>query len=191
MNWILLKIIKARLDEAKGTWLEELPNVLWAYGQQQELQQERPLLVSPMALKAVIPIKVGIASLRREAFHEGSNDDQLRVNLDCLVESRDGASCMILKYQQKMSEYYNRRVKLRRLNIRDLVLRKVTLTTKNPTQGKLDPTWKDPTESPITPGKRTITWRRWTRGNCHDHGILSIWNNTTSRCSQWMYSCLK
>ena len=37
------------------------------------------------------------------------------------------------KYQQKMTEYYNRRVKLRRLNIGDLILRRITPTTKNST----------------------------------------------------------
>ena len=30
-NPTLLKIIKTRLDDAKGAWPEELPNVLWAY----------------------------------------------------------------------------------------------------------------------------------------------------------------
>ena len=30
-NQTLLKIIKAKLDEAKGAWSEELPIVLWAY----------------------------------------------------------------------------------------------------------------------------------------------------------------
>ena len=48
------------------------------------------------------------------------------------------------KYQQKMTEYYNKRVKLRQLDIGDLVLRKVTLATKNTTQGKLGPTWEGP-----------------------------------------------
>ena len=46
------------------------------------------------------------------------------------------------KYQLKMVEYYNKRVKLRRLNIEDLVLRKVTIATRDPTQGKLGPTWE-------------------------------------------------
>jgi len=36
-----------------------------------------------------------------------------------------------------MAEYYNNRVKLRRLDIGDLVLRKVTLATKDLAQGKL------------------------------------------------------
>ena len=71
--------------------------------------------------------------MRREVFHEGSNDDQLRIKLDCLDESRDGASRKMAEYQQKMAEYYNKRVKLRRLNIGDLILHKVTPATKNPT----------------------------------------------------------
>ena len=43
----------------------------------------------------------------------------------------------MMKYQQKMVEYYNKGVKLKRLNIGDLILRKVTPATKDPTQGKL------------------------------------------------------
>ena len=31
MNWTLLKIIKTRLEGAKGIWPDELPSVLWAY----------------------------------------------------------------------------------------------------------------------------------------------------------------
>ena len=54
--------------------MEELPNIL--YG-----------------TEVVIPIEVGMTSLRWEVFYEGSNNDQLKVNLDCLDESRDGASC--------------------------------------------------------------------------------------------------
>ena len=53
---------------------------------------------------------------------------------------RDKASSKMTKYQLKMAEYYNKRVKLRRLDIDDLVLRKTTIATKDPTQGKLGPT---------------------------------------------------
>ena len=59
-------------------------------------------------------------------------------------EVKDGASRKMMKYQQKMVEYYNKRAKLKRLNIRDLVLRKVTLATKDLTQGKLGPTSEGP-----------------------------------------------
>ena len=143
-NRTLLKIIKARLDDAKGAWPEELPNALWAY----KTTARTPTGETPFRLtydtEAVIPVKVRISSIRREMFHEDSNDNQLRVNLDCLDEVKDGASNKMTKYQQKMADYYNKRVKLKRLDIGDLVLRKVTPTIKNPTQGKLGLTWEEP-----------------------------------------------
>ena len=94
--------------------------------------------------EAVIPVEVGVTSVRRGTFNEGCNDDELRLNLDCLDEVRDNASSKMIKYQLKMAEYYNKRVKLRRLDIGDLVLRKTTTATKDPTQGKLGPTWERP-----------------------------------------------
>ena len=106
---------------------------MWAY----MTTTRTPTVENPFSLtyctEAVIPIKVGITSIRREVFHKGSNDDQLRVNLDCLDESRDEASRKMAEYQQKMVEYYNKRVKLRQLNIGDLILRKLTPATKDPT----------------------------------------------------------
>ena len=48
------------------------------------------------------------------------------------------------KYHQKMAEYYNKRVKLRRLDIGNLNLHKITLATKDSTQGKLGPMWEGP-----------------------------------------------
>ena len=143
-NWTLLKIIKAKLDDAKGVWPKELPNVLWAY----RTTAKTPIGETPFKLtystEAVILIKVGITSIKQEMYHEDSNDDQLKVNLDYLDEIRDEASSRITKYQQKMAEYYNKRVKLRRLDIGDLVLHKVTPATKDLVQGKLSPTWEGP-----------------------------------------------
>ena len=85
--------------------------------------------------EAIIPIKVGVTSMRREVFNKEGNDDQLKMNLDCLDEVRIEAPQRIAKYQQKMAGYYNHKVKLRRFNIGDLILRNVTLATKYPTQG--------------------------------------------------------
>ena len=108
-----------------------MPNVLWAY----KTTTRTPTRETPFRLtygtEAIIPVEVGMNSNRREMFHEDSNDDQLRVTLDCLDEVRDGASNKMTKYQQKMANYYNKRVKLRRLEIGDLVLRKVTSATKD------------------------------------------------------------
>ena len=82
-NRTLLKIIKAKLDDAKGACPKELHNVLWAY----RTMARTPTGETPFKLtygtKVVISVKVGITSTKREMFHEESNDNQLRVNLDC------------------------------------------------------------------------------------------------------------
>ena len=75
------------------------------------------------------------------------------------------------KYQQKMAEYYNKRVKLRQLDIGDLVLCKVTMARKDPTQGKLGPTWEGP--------YRVVHYSR--RGSYHletldGQRLLNPWN---------------
>ena len=143
-NRTLLKIIKIRLDNIKGAWSEELPNVLWAY----KTMARTPTRETPFRLtygtEAIILVEIGATSIRREMFQEEGNGDQLRVNLDCIDEVRERVSHKMTKYQQKIVEYHNRRVKLKRLDIRDLVLRKVTPATKNPAQGKLGPTWEGP-----------------------------------------------
>ena len=140
MNRTLLKIIKTKLDDANGAWPEELPNILWAY----KTTARTPTGETPFRLtdgtEAVIPVKVGVTNTKRGAFSEEGNDDKLQLNLDCLDKVRDKASSRMAKYQQKMAEYYNKRVKLRQLDIEDLFLRKVTPATKNPAQGKLGPT---------------------------------------------------
>ena len=121
-NRTLLKIIKARLVGVNGAWLEELPSVLWAY----RTIARTPTGETPFKLtygaEAVIPVKIGLTSQRTEFFDERSNDDQLKVNLDCLDEIKDQAAQRMAKYQQKVTEYYNQRVKLKRFHIEDLVL---------------------------------------------------------------------
>ena len=91
-NRTLLRIIKTRLDEAKGAWPDELPNVLWAY----RTTARTPTGETPFRLtygtEAMIPVEVGVANTRRITFNEEGNDDKLRLNLDCLDEVRDKAS---------------------------------------------------------------------------------------------------
>ena len=44
------------------------------------------------------------------------------------------------KHKEAMARYYNKKVKVKRFNTEDLVLRKVSQATKDPSQGKLGPT---------------------------------------------------
>uniref|UniRef100_A0A2N9ICH8 Uncharacterized protein n=1 Tax=Fagus sylvatica TaxID=28930 RepID=A0A2N9ICH8_FAGSY len=111
-------------------------------------QQGTPTGETPFRLtygtEAVIPVEVGLTTWRTNNYDEESNDAQLRSNLDLVDEIRDQAEARTRVYQQRMARYYDRRVKHREFKIGDLVLRKVTLATKDPTQGKLGPTWEGP-----------------------------------------------
>jgi hypothetical protein len=143
-NRSLLKMIKTRLEGAKGLWPEELPNILWAY----RTTARTPTGETPFRLtygtEAVIPVEIGLTTWRTNHYDEVTNDDQLRSNLDLVDEVRDQAEARTKVYQQRMARYYDRRVKHREFKVGDLVLRKVTLATKDPTQGKLGPTWEGP-----------------------------------------------
>ena len=77
MNQTLLKIIKAKLDDMKGAWLEELPNVLWAYRTTTRIPTGETPFRLTYGTKAVILVKVGVASIRQEVLCKEDNDDQL------------------------------------------------------------------------------------------------------------------
>ena len=86
--------------------------------------------------EVVILAEVGISNLRQAHYDKGTNNDVLKLNLDCLAEIRDEAALRIARYQQKMEKYHNQRVKLRRFNPDDMVLQRVPQATRDPTQGK-------------------------------------------------------
>ena len=98
-NQTLLKIIKTKLDDAKGAWPKELPNVLWAY----RTTARTPIGETPFRLtygtEAVIPVEVGVTSTRQAAFSEEGNNGKLRINLDYLDEVRENASSRMEKYR--------------------------------------------------------------------------------------------
>lgn len=66
------------------------------------------------------------------------------MNLDLIDEVRADAQHRATKYKNLMARQYDAMVKPRRFNIGDLVLRKVSLATKNPAHGKLGPNWEGP-----------------------------------------------
>ena len=70
INRSLLKIIKTRLEEAKGIWSGELPSVLWVYW----TTARTPIRETPFRLvygsEAVIPAKVGLTSYRVDNHDE-------------------------------------------------------------------------------------------------------------------------
>ena len=67
------------------------------------------------------------------------HDEGICLQLDQLDEVRAAAEQWMACYQDLMAMHYNTKVKPQCFEVGDLVLRKVTTTTKDPTQGKLGP----------------------------------------------------
>ena len=77
-------------------------------------------------------------------FDKENNEAKLRLNLYLLDEKREQAEIRQAAYKHQVAKYYNQRVQHRSFLPGDLVLRKVTLSTREPNAGKLGPTWKSP-----------------------------------------------
>ena len=80
-----------------------------------------------------------MASHRVKEYQAKENEIQLRLNLDLIDEVRMDAEQRIARYKNLMARQYDAMVKPRHFNIGDLVLKRVTLATRNPTYGKLGP----------------------------------------------------
>lgn len=59
--------------------------------------------------------------------------------MDLLEERRQKATAQMTIHRNTMARYYNKKVKERRFKVGDLVLKEITLVTKDPTDGKLGP----------------------------------------------------
>ena len=139
-----MKIIKTRLEGAKGVWPDELPSVLWAYRTiVRTLTGETPFMLT-YGSEAVIPAEVHMANHRVMTYEDKDNEEQLRLNLDLIDEVRIDAEHRTAKYKNLMARQYDAMVKPRHFNIGDLVLKKVSLATNDPTHGKFGPNWEGP-----------------------------------------------
>ena len=94
----MLKIIKTRLEGAKGVWPDELPGVLWAY----RTTVRTPTGDTPFKLaygsEAVIPAEVHMANHRVTMYQDKDNEEQLRLNLDLIDEVRTNAKKRTARY---------------------------------------------------------------------------------------------
>ena len=73
------------LTEAKGLWAEELYSVLWAYRITYQISTEETPFKLTYRVKDVILVEIGLLSNRVRNFHEATNSDQLRINLDLQI----------------------------------------------------------------------------------------------------------
>ena len=94
--------------------------------------------------KAVIPVEIHMANHRVMKYQYKDNEEQLHLNLDLIDKVRMDAEQRTARYKNLMARQYDAMVKPKRFNIGDLVLKRVSLATRNPTYGKLRPNWEGP-----------------------------------------------
>ena len=131
--------LKTKLEDLKGSWVEYLPEVLWAYRTTQKSATRETPFALAFGTEVVAPVEVGIKSPRVELASEDHNDEALRLNLELLDERREQVQRRTEEYQRKTARYYNQKVKPRSYMPGDLVLKKLLPARKNPAHGKLGP----------------------------------------------------
>uniref|UniRef100_A0A2N9FYE8 Uncharacterized protein n=1 Tax=Fagus sylvatica TaxID=28930 RepID=A0A2N9FYE8_FAGSY len=95
-------------------------------------------------VEVVIPLEVGLPTLRSEEYDRENNELMLAKDMDLAQERRDLAMIRLASYQGDLKKRYGKNVSERSLAPGDLVLRKVLGSRKDPTQGKLGANWEGP-----------------------------------------------
>lgn len=88
-NKMIVNCLKKRLEGAKGNWVEELPNILWAYRTTPRKSTGETTFSMTYGTEAVIPVEISLLSMRVVDFIRSNNDKYLIGNLDALEEQRE------------------------------------------------------------------------------------------------------
>ena len=133
-----------KIEGAKGTWDEELQCILWA----SRTTIKEATSHTPFSLvygsEAMLPVEIGIPTTRITYYSCSENDNEKRINLDLLPETRGNALLRSIIQKQRMTRQFNQHVKTRHLKVGDLVLRKIEATGKITEKGKLGANWDGP-----------------------------------------------
>jgi len=106
-NKVILVELRKRLDGAKGRWPEDLLEVLWAFKcTPQSTTNESPFSLV-YGVEAMIPVKIGEPSLRREVYDPDQNQHNLCTHLDLLTELREKAQIRNIAVKQRAARKYN------------------------------------------------------------------------------------
>ncbi|XP_074360287.1 uncharacterized protein LOC141700404 [Apium graveolens] len=142
-NRTILQGLKKRVDELPRPWVDELPNVLWAY----RMMLRTATGVSPFkmafGLEAVLPVEVFLNSPMVEYFDPVTSQEGLYLHNILLEEVRDDAVVRVLLQQERTAAYFNKKLKFKKFLVGDLVLRE-SATSQPTVTGKFKIPWEGP-----------------------------------------------
>ncbi|CAL8162007.1 unnamed protein product [Prunus armeniaca] len=128
------KLLKRQLEKAKGAWPEKLPEALWAIWTSYRTTTGQTPFSLAFGSEAVVLVEIRESSYRTETYAPKANEEALTLNLDLIEERRAQANLQNEAYKQRISRYYDSRIRPRSFRIGDWVMRKYSLATKNLTE---------------------------------------------------------
>ena len=126
----------------------------------------------------MVPVEFGVGSLRRDNFNLEKNMILQLRELDFLEEKRRDSQLWVVAYQRHIARYFNSKVKMRRFQEWNLVLRRVLHNKMAP-----DLSWEGPYKitGVLTPGAYQLAHLKGDR-------ISRSWNADYLRMYyQWLY----
>ncbi|XP_076945135.1 uncharacterized protein LOC143616073 [Bidens hawaiensis] len=100
-NRSVVEGIKARLGREKGSWVEELPHVLWAHRTMPKTSNGETPFSLAYGTEAMILAEIGVPT-RRTLQRERGDEEDLRLNLNLAEERRDAAARREVEYKKKI-----------------------------------------------------------------------------------------
>ncbi|KAM2729243.1 hypothetical protein EV1_000656 [Malus domestica] len=146
INKIIKRTLKTSLDKAKGCWLEFVPKVLKSYCTSYRISIGETPFSLAFGAEAVVLVELEQATFRVQNYMQSENDKQLTLNLDLVEEHRNQAHLRKVAYKQRVSNYYDSRVKPRSFKVGDWILKKRLLYDRVSSEGTLSPNWDGPFE---------------------------------------------
>nr|GEV09836.1 reverse transcriptase domain-containing protein [Tanacetum cinerariifolium] len=140
-NRSLMEGIKTRLGRERKGWVDELPNVLWAYRTLLKTSNGETPYSLTFGSEAVIPVEIGMPIHRTTMIKEGDgNEEEMRLNLDLLTKRREAIAIREARYKMKIQQYYNKRVRPISFKVGEYVYRKNEASRVE----NLGPKWEGP-----------------------------------------------
>ncbi|XP_015954095.1 uncharacterized protein LOC107478465 [Arachis duranensis] len=90
-NKVILAGLKKRLQDAKGAWAEELPQILWAYRTTPQSATGETSFRLAYGIEAMIPVEINEHSPRVSFYDEVGNIQGNKEELELLPEVREQA----------------------------------------------------------------------------------------------------
>ncbi|XP_063936084.1 uncharacterized protein LOC135147163 [Daucus carota subsp. sativus] len=171
INKIIKHTLKAKLEEAKGDWPGELPQVLWSYNTMPRSTTGETHFSLTYGCEAMVLVKVGAGSFCRDHYDPEMNEANHRLYLDMIEEVRTNSQIRLASYQQRAVRHYNGKVKDRPVRVGDLVLRRVMPNTKVAAHGVFGANLEGPYKV-----KAVIWGGTYHLVNMDDKMVLRAWN---------------